>query len=300
MRTKLVVLIVVAILLSGCFGGSNVERKLDSIILSAGIQNIVEPGETIKITAGGKAETGHNMAVEPVWSLDDETKGTLTQGNPAEFTAAADASGTVTITATVDDVSEDITLTIAVMEMTNVVARWGWEPNDYGGPDGQEVRATDEGVFRGGYSSEYFFIGYNDPGQWVEWDMAIPEAGKYRLVVRYSTHADPSFVRRNFTLREVGEDLANAYIDETYDLPSGRVDNDSDDKDNDEWMFYLSDILELKEGEQSLRMKFVDNPDDESNQFSNVLMVAFVAADPEEAMFDEAEYIAELDGSLGL
>lgn len=92
-RTKFTVLFIVAILLSGCFGGSTIERELDSITLSTDTQNIVEPGKTVKITALGFAEGGQGIAVEPVWSLDDESKGTITQDNPAEFTAAAEASG---------------------------------------------------------------------------------------------------------------------------------------------------------------------------------------------------------------
>lgn len=204
------------------------------------------------------------------------------------------ASGTVTITATVEDISEEITLTIAVTEITNVVANWGRSFVAEGGETEQRVGKTSGS--RGGYSSEYFFIGYNDAGQWVEWDMAIPEAGKYRLVVRYSTHKDAEFVRRNFTLRKDDADLDAAYVDVTYDLPPGAVGTD-----DDEWMFYLSDLLELKEGDHKLRMEFIEHDKhDVGNQFSNVLMVGFVAADPEEAIFDQAEYIKELDGSLEL
>ncbi len=297
MKNRLVVLIFVAILLTGCFGGV-VEKELDSIELSVDQQNIIEPnyvkpGETVKITAVGRAENGQSIAIEPVWSLDDESKGTLTQDNPTEFTAAADASGKVTITATVEDVSEEVTLEITELEIASVVANWGSSFVDEGG--GSKALGKTGDPSRGGYSSEYFFINYNDPGQWVEWDMTIPADGEYRLVVRYSTHKDPQFVRRNFTLRKKDAELEDAYIDKTYDLPSGNV-----SKDEGNWMFYLSDLLELNEGDHKLRMEFIDIAEDESNQFSNVLMVAFVAADPVDAKFDQAYYIEVLDASLGL
>lgn len=296
MKSKIIVLMIAALLLAGCFGKVTVE-DLDSITLSAPNQNIVEPGKTIKITAVGKSEDGKTIVIEPEWTLDDETKGKITQDNPAVFTAEANASGTVTVTATVGEVSEEITLTIAVPEMTNVVASWGWEPAAQGGVT--ERRVAGGTAQRGGYSKDYFFTGFNDAGQWVEWNMNIPEAGQYRLIVRYSTHNDPQFVRRNFTLRENGKEVAAAYIDKTYDLLPVRVDNDVDGQEPQKWMFYMSEPLELTAGEQILRMTFIEHNVNPVNvQFSNVLMVGFVAADPAQATFTQAEYIEALDNSI--
>lgn len=179
-------------------------------------------------------------------------------------------------------------------EVTNVVARSGWEPDAQGGPTGKTVGQTGDSS-RGGYSRDLFFVGFDDPGQWAEWNMNIPEAGQYRLIIRYSTHEEPPVVRRNFKLRLAGEDIEAAYIDETFDLPTGRVSTDED-----KWMFFVSDLLELKAGEHSLRMEYILNIDHDERQFSNVLMIGFVAADPVEAVLDQADYIEALDKSLGL
>lgn len=297
MRNKIIVLMIAALFLTGCFGAKTTLDDLATITLSAGDVLIVEPGKTIKINAVGRSEDNKSVAIEPVWSLDVDTKGAITGKNPAVFTAAADATGTVTITATVNDVSEKITLTIAVPEITNVVAHWGWEPSAQGG---ETDRVVNKGsATRGGYSAENFFTGFNDPQQWVEWSMNIPEAGQYRLIVRYSTHADAPYVKRNFTLRGLDEDVTAAYIDETYNLDPGAVGNDSADKENDEWMFFKSDLLDLEAGEQVLRMTFIVHEDHEAGQqFSNVVQVGFVAVDPAEAVFTQAEYIDELDSSL--
>ena len=96
-------------------------------------------------------------------------------------------------------------------EVTNVVVRPGWAPDAQGGPTGKTVGQTGDRS-RGGYSRDLFFVGFDDPGQWVEWNMNIPEAGQYRLIIRYSTHEAPKFVRRNFKLRLASENEA-AYID---------------------------------------------------------------------------------------
>ncbi len=179
-------------------------------------------------------------------------------------------------------------------EVTNVVARSGWQPDAQGGPTGKTVGQTGD-ASRGGYSRDLFFVGFDDPGQWVEWNMVIPEAGQYRLIIRYSTHEEPQFVRRNFKLRLAGEDIEAAYIDETYDLATGRVGSDED-----RWMFFASDLLELKAGEHSLRMEYIFNPDEDDRQFSNVVMVGFVSVDPVATVLDQEQYIEALDNFLGL
>ena len=180
-------------------------------------------------------------------------------------------------------------------EVTNVVVRPGWAPDAQGGPTGKTVGQTGDRS-RGGYSRDLFFVGFDDPGQWVEWNMNIPEAGQYRLIIRYSTHEAPKFVRRNFKLRLAGEDIEAAYIDVTYDLATGRVGTDED-----RWMFYVSDLLELKAGENILRMEYILNTDEEdTRQFSNVLMIGFVAVDPAGELLDQEDYIKALDKALGL
>jgi hypothetical protein len=297
MRSKIIVLMLAALLLAGCFGKVIVE-DVASITLSAPNQNIVEPGKTIKITAVGRSEDGKKtLSIEPEWTLDDPTKGTITQDNPAEFTAAADATGEVTITAKVGEVEETITLIIAVPKITSVAASWGWEPDAQGGVTDQRVGGGS--AKRGGYDGSRFFTGFNDPEQWVEWNLDIPEEGQYRFIIRYSTHQDPQFVRRNFTLREAGADLEAAYIDETYDLAPGRVDNDVDGQEPQEWKFFMSEPLELTAGNHTLRMTFVKHDVNPVNvQFSNVVQVGFVAADPTQAVFTQAQYIEALDRFL--
>lgn len=103
-------------------------------------------------------------------------------------------------------------------EVTNVVVSSGWEPDAQGGPTGKIVGQTGDST-RGGYSRDLFFVGFDDAGQWVEWNMDIPEAGQYRLVARYSTHEEPQAVRRNFKLRVAGEDITASYIDKNIRYP---------------------------------------------------------------------------------
>ncbi len=63
----------------------------------------------------------------------------------------------------------------------------------------------------------------------------------------------------------------------------------------------MSDLLELKAGENILRMEYILNTDEEdTRQFSNVLMIGFVAVDPAGELLDQEDYIKALDKALGL
>lgn len=180
-------------------------------------------------------------------------------------------------------------------EITNVVAVTGWEPVAQGGPTEKTVGQAGDSS-RGGYSNSVFFVGFDDPGQWAEWNMSIPEAGQYQMIIRYSTHEEPVTVRRNFKLRAAGEDITASYVDVTYDLHTGRVGTDGD-----RWMFYMSEPLELKAGEHSLRMEYIfDEAQEDDRQFSNLLMIGFVAIEPADGKVTQGEYIEALDNYLGL
>ena len=82
----------------------------------------------------------------------------------------------------------------------------------------------------------------------------------------------------------------------TYELSTGRVFTDED-----WWKFIVSDLLKLMAGDNILRMEYMLNTDEEdTRQFSNVLMIGFVAVDPAGELLDQADYIEALHKALGL
>lgn len=112
-----VLLIVLSVMLTGCFFGSGV-KTIDISAVSAE----VEQGKSIDLEAKGSDGKKEVNIVNVVWTIDDESKGTITQDATNErkaiFTAGADAEGKVVVTATAGRSSGTLELLVKAVGVT--------------------------------------------------------------------------------------------------------------------------------------------------------------------------------------
>lgn len=108
-RIFLVSFLILALTLSGCFGGS----ALKEITISASADE-VEQGKSITLAVKGVDKKKKEVTVpNPKWELSDETKGKLSaDGVNATFEAGKEATGKVVIKVSSGKLSDEITIKI--------------------------------------------------------------------------------------------------------------------------------------------------------------------------------------------
>lgn len=108
-----IVLLVIAISLTGCGGGGESSKTvpvLTTITINPASVS-VKPGDTQEFTVIGKDQNGEIMSITPTWNLS-EPLGTFSSTRASATTFTAETSGNCTITATVGEVSGSVTVTV--------------------------------------------------------------------------------------------------------------------------------------------------------------------------------------------
>lgn len=168
----------VTLLLVSCSDPNTINLVMDG-------NNIVLPGEQVEIFA----EVGEEIT-ELSWQLSDHSMGILAVSsenpNKAIFTASKGVFGSVIITASSDVNSDSIEFIIGEL---NIAGSRAW---NFARQGGGEVQSPDNR----GYGSNTVISHWNHGDHWLEWDLTVPKAGEYALILRYATVRDPHLTKR--------------------------------------------------------------------------------------------------------
>lgn len=254
-----------------------IDDKLAKIEVTAPYTKLIA-GQTLELTVTGESETGLPMQVTPTFELDNDAAGTVTDG---KFKATA--VGTATITATVDGITD--TFDVEVYEPV-VRARKGFPVLAYKTDNGDKLE--NKGL-RNGYDS--YFVGWNTPGTWIDWDIEIEEAGDYLFFVRYGLHNSTPFVKRSFEVR-IGD--ADPYI------PAVTLELEHDGDSNfgsEKWIVKSFEQLHaLQVGNNIVRMENVATG--AAQEGMNVVNLGFIKIDEGMMPLTEEEIISIVDAVL--
>lgn len=223
-RVGLALVMVLSLVLSGCFGFLKPDKELAKLELNAA-KNMIEPGDANTLTVDGKAEDDSTVAVEltaDAWKLVTEGAGKLEakadNPNQAVFTAAEDFTGDVKVEVKLNDLNADVTFKVVVTEVKGVKAGDLKEQDGYqdspNKDDHNGVRIVEDD--QRGYAPGTVFTHWNWPGHWIKWEIEDVKAGEYALVLRYATSSAEEFTKR--TLKVNGEEVRGA--DNPIELPT--------------------------------------------------------------------------------
>lgn len=207
-KLGLVVLLVVVVTLTGCFGFlKRTEKELDHIFVSLPDDvEVIEKGTSVELNVVGRAEDESTVIFEPEtveWTFLPEDSGTLTPDNEAStkavFTAAADFTGEVTVKVVADELEAEVTFKVTEVFIFGSKAwREDMEVLGLQGPGDEEQNYKDaekeddrSGVNKidgsRGYADGTAFSHWNWRGHWIKWNLNITEPGDYALVICYAT-----------------------------------------------------------------------------------------------------------------
>jgi hypothetical protein len=165
---------------------------------------------------------------------------------------------------------------------------------NYSATNTAAIRHLPSLTVRSGYSSEVFIIGWDKPGNWVEWEIEIPEAGEYNFLMLYATYDDPNIVgvKRNLKLRQPDESLVTVFEEVLFPTfgNSGR----------NGWALKVTEPIHLEAGKQTLHLEALDFGVNVEGKVSlNVVWVGLLRA-PKDATITDAMIISAVDKQLGL
>lgn len=225
-RIGLVVLLVVVMTLTGCFGFlKRTEKELDHICVSFPDDvEVIEKGTSVELNVVGRAEDESTVIFEPEtveWTFLPEGAGTLTPDTEAAtkavFTAATDFTGEVTVKVVADELDAEITFEVVEVFIFGSKAwRDGMEEEALGlqGPGDEEQNyknveqdSDKKGVQMidgtRGYADGTAFSHWNWRGHWIKWNLNVTEPGDYALVIRYATKEDSEYTKRTLEINDV-------------------------------------------------------------------------------------------------
>jgi len=305
-KLELVLIVLLLVALTGCFGllkpGNPEELDLkaekSSIIL----------GGTNTLTVVGKDARGRSVAVEPAadaWSVEPADAGTITPDakNPAEAVFKANEEfegGEVTVKVTWEDLEAEITFEVKAVVITGV-----WAYNDIKDQDGayktdpkvnpnhkdgarQAPEESEGSGFARCYSTGAVFIDWLYGGHWISWDIDVPAAGEYALVLRYSCPLnDEDQQHRVRTLTIDGEDYGTFEFTKT---PENRWGNEPK-----HWGVQVIPGITIEEA-KTIELKLTHaGPDGQAGQSTALAYLALVS--PPDVEIDE-EFLLEIEQKL--
>lgn len=225
MRNKLQLILAVALMLTltGCLGLLKKEGKLEQLVVTAA-KALIEPGETNTLKVVGKDAKGRSVVIEPTadaWSLVTEGAGELVPDandpTKAVFTAGESFTGEVKIKVAYEGLEAEATFRVEPVEVFGakgadfVDQGPGNEEQNYtNSPDNNDKQgARKQSEDQRGYKAGTFISYWNWRGHWIKWEIGVPKAGEYVLVIRYATKYNPPETHRALQIDDTvirGED----------------------------------------------------------------------------------------------
>lgn len=305
-KSSLIFLLVVSVLLSGCFGlfGGG-DKEIDHIEISAGKEGPIEPETSIILTVIGKAEDNSTITIEPeedAWVLVTEDAGELVvdENNTATatFTAAEDFAGMATVKVEYEEFTDEIEIEViqfivegvaaysGIVDQGSISEEYHYEKSD-NELDRDGVNPIDDAR---GYAEETAFSHWNWYGHWLAWNINVPEAGDYLLVIRYATKEESQYTNRTLAIN--GEEIYGE--DDPVELPStggfagyGAV---------DEWGYQVVDGITIEEpGDVEVKLTHAGVP--EERKGTNMAWLALVS--PANVVIDD-DFIFEIEDRIGI
>ncbi len=274
MKNRLVVLFVmlIAITLVGC--------KDEAIELYVEGSTLVKPGNQVVLTA---------VAAEDVtlkWSLSNPDIGILAippeNSNQAIFTANPGVFGRVEVTVT--DFADSKSVELLIADLT-IAGERGW---NFARQSGGEVQSPDNR----GYGPNTVISHWNYGGHWLEWDINIPKADEYMLLIRYATKRDPHLTKRE--LKVNGETVIPVMMFKNTGGYAGPLEGSST-AEVAQWETAVFPGIYLDEGVAAIRLTHIGDEPTGSNG-TNVAYIAFVS--PNIEIIDDMLLIIE--NSIGV
>lgn len=176
-----------------------------------------------------------------------------------------------------------LVVSASVMAASDVVAVKGASFVNTGGPADYKVPSVKTDT-RSGYSD--YFVGWDTTGTWIDWEVNVPAAGDYVLVVRYATH-NSSDVKRSVAVRLADGDVYASIpvVDFVKGGDYGRA----------EWLVKVVDVpVTLKAGKNIVRMESL--PTDQDYTGMNIVNFAFIPVNQLPA--NDAQVIELVDSVL--
>ncbi len=302
-RLELVMVLVLLVAFTGCFGGGKEERILAELELSA-VEEAIARGGTNTITVVGKDAKNRTMTVKPeadAWSFEPAEAGTLAPApndqTSVVFTAAEDWTGTVTVKIEFEGFSAETTFEVSPIVITGVWAYRDIKAQDGSYKDDPNVhqnhangarQATEDTPgFARCYSHGAVFIDWLYGGHWISWDIDVPAAGEYVLVVRYSCPVEDVNQRRR-TLTIDGEEIV------TFEY--AKTDSNRWGNEPQHWSFVVVPGITIDEA-KTIELKLTHTAPPGKGESTALAYLALVS--PPNVEIDE-EFLLEIEQVLGI
>ncbi|MGB4615524.1 MAG: hypothetical protein WBI59_05730 [Limnochordia bacterium] len=302
-KYALAVVLVLLVTLSGCFGGKQEERILAQLDLSAEKESIAQGGSNT-ITVIGKDAKNRTMTVKPeadAWSFEPAEAGTLAPApndqTSVVFTAAEDWTGTVTVKIEFEGFSAETTFEVSPIVITGVWAYRDIKAQDGSYKDDPNVHQNhangarqapeDTPGFARCYSHGAVFIDWLYGGHWISWDIDVPAAGEYVLVVRYSCPVEDVNQRRR-TLTIDGEEIV------TFEY--AKTDSNKWGNEPQHWSFVVVPGITIDEA-KTIELKLTHTAPPGKGESTALAYLALVS--PPNVEIDE-EFLVEIEQVLGI
>ncbi len=254
-RWALVVIVLLAVILAGC--------KDSPIDLYVDGSTLVKPGNQVVLTA---------VTIEDAtlkWSLSNPDMGILAvptaNPNQAIFTANPGVSGKVKVTVT--DFVNSKSVELLITDLT-IAGERGW---NFARQGGGEVQSPDDR----GYGPNTVISHWNYGGHWLEWDINIPKADEYVLIIRYATKRDPHLTKRE--LKIGGETVIPVMMFKNTHGYAGPLEGSSV-AEVSQWDTAVFPGIYLEKGMQAIRLTHIGDEPTGSNG-TNVAYIAFISPD---------------------
>lgn len=224
---------------------------------------LVQPGNQVILVASSDEVT------TPVWTLSDQNMGVLTvsEADPYQATFMANPNTEGQVTVSVSDQVSSTSVDLVIADLV-VVGEPAW---NFARQGGGEVQSPSDR----GYGMNTVISHWNFSGHWLEWDLAIPEAGEYTMVIRYATKREPHQTKRELKVNGVTA-ISTMNFNNTGGY-AGALEN-STRAEVSEWGLAVFPGISLDAGSQSIRLTHTGDEPTASNG-TNVAYIAFIKPD---------------------